>query len=186
MFAETLTLAVKQLDKLCRSGDLSRFNLIGGLAVARWGNPRSTGDIDFAIRLGNRTLDELAELLKGTVRRADAKDPLAGAVTFRPIVKRGAAPVQLVVFHPAWDALIFEVASRVTVGKLRIPVVDWRALILLKLYAGGALDFEDARRIFEAQSPTSKDLARLKARATKLRVSKKLERLVAMVGAEEM
>jgi len=51
--------------------------------------------------------------------------------------------------------------------------------VLLKLYAGGVRDLEDVKSVLATQRPTAAELAQLRGAAQALRVSKKLEKLLA-------
>lgn len=176
MFAKALAEAVRRLRKLSQTGELSAFALIGGLAVSRWSEPRATGDLDFAIKLGSLSLEDLAARLKGKHRVGDIRDPLEGSVTFY-VSKEASVPVQLVQFPPAWEEIALHDLKEHSLDALSIPIADWKAIVLLKLYAGGALDLEDARKILYVMGTEEADLSYIRKKAAALRVSKRLAKI---------
>ena len=171
-------LATRRLEKLRAAGKLTDFCLIGGLAVSRWGYPRATADIDFAIALGSASLEELAAEVGGLARRGAANDPLMGSVSFCLPDPLSAVPIQLLQFPPAWEVVAFQQPAVLRLDEFDVPVVDWKALVLLKLYAGSALDLEDARRIMQANEISAEDYSYLRKKSSALRVSRKLSRLL--------
>lgn len=180
MFEKALKAALKKLRSAQQKGLLTDFVLIGGLAVSRWATPRATNDIDFAIQLDEADPQELADYLEGNYIRGALNDPLLGSISFQTkVAADNDVPVQLLQFPPAWEKAAFAHAAEQRLDQLKIPMIDWRSLVLLKLYAGSPLDLEDARRILEATRPSKAELVELKKRATALRVSRKLGRVLA-------
>ena len=53
MFDQALTEIVRRLEDARTHHLLDQYALIGGLAVAAWGVPRATHDLDFALALGS-------------------------------------------------------------------------------------------------------------------------------------
>src|SRR5258708_5554315 len=107
MFKEALIRATAKLKILREEGDLKNFALIGDFAVARWGIPRATGDIDFAIELGTASLSTLAQKLNGIAHSGDIFDPLPGSVSFEEIFKDRSVPIQLIQFPSTWENIAF-------------------------------------------------------------------------------
>ncbi len=174
MFQKILEKSVARLYKSKGKGDLFSFALIGGFAVARWGNPRGTVDVDFIIKLSDLSLEDLAEKLNGRCVLGSFDDPLLGSITFT----ESNIPVQLLLFPPAWEEIAFHEMTEDKVDGHLIPFVDWKALVLLKLYVGGAHDLEDARNILKNINPSKFNLEYLEKKATALRVSKRLKRVM--------
>lgn len=119
--------------------------MIGAAAMAAHGVARSTHDIDL-LTLAGPCLDAtlwapLADAaVKVSVNRGDAADPLAGVVRFEEAGKR---PVDLVVGRHRWQVRMLERAEPAVVHGSRVPAVQARDLIALKLFAGGAQDAWD-------------------------------------------
>lgn len=59
-----------------------------------------------------------------------------------------------------------------------VPVVNWQALVLLKLYAGGPVDLQDARDIVAIRQPSPTELADLAAQAEALGVAEECKALL--------
>ena len=100
-------------------------------------------------------------------------------------------PVQLLVFPPAWEELIFSHVNAFKLDRQTIMVVDWKVLVLLKLYAGAPLDLADAQVLLqingERPSENNKNsLAFLRAHAKRLRVSRKLATLLNATNANSI
>ena len=120
--------------------------VIGAMALAIHGYPRSTEDLDLAVAAAPGALHTLADALRRRgfeveVRDPDAEDPLGGVVDVRA---EGADLVQVVNFDnpPAsgFPRLVHD-ALRGAVELLpgsALRVVDPYHLVVFKLYAGGA------------------------------------------------
>jgi hypothetical protein len=178
MFEAALKTVVGKLNKARQEGVLLGFGLIGGVAVARWGYARATADIDIVIRINNEMRLALAEALNAKLTIGDIRDPLLATIAFDETVDDMAIPVQLIQLPKSWEDTAFVDLHDCEFAGCTLPVVDWAALVLLKLYAGSALDIEDARRVIHATKPTPNDIAALTRRATYLRVDKKLKKLL--------
>jgi hypothetical protein len=119
--------------------------VIGAVAAAVHGYPRSTADVDLASAVDPyRVLEPLkAELTalgyEARFDEPDAEDPLGGVLTVRG---KGFKAVQVVNYANPWGGgtplgrEAIEHATRDALGSL--AVVDLPHLIALKLYAGGA------------------------------------------------
>ena len=138
----TLELAKEIVD--CCAGHGIKTAIIGAVAVAVHGYPRSTHDLDLAAAADLRALRGAATDLeaKGCIvvfGEPDFDDPLGGVLT----ISRGDAdPVQIVnyanPFQPGTGALAQEAIQNATILLESLPVVELPYLIALKLYAGGA------------------------------------------------
>lgn len=58
-----------------------------------------------------------------------------------------------------------------------VPVVNWKALVLMKLYAGRAVDLQDAKSILAVHRPDSSEQERLITRAEQLGVGQEVRDL---------
>jgi hypothetical protein len=137
--AETIAGVLAELGEPCA--------LIGAGALAVYGYPRATEDLDLAV-----ATDPFSTLIEARKRVAaalpceaelntpDADDPLGGVLT---VTGEGFDPVQVVNFvnplsggrNPGPDAIATSLPGRVEGSSLR--VVDLPHLIALKLYAAG-------------------------------------------------
>ena len=128
-----------------------RYALAGAVAVATRGVPRSTYDLDLFTT--DKTVFRAAlwaELQRDgipvDIRRGDAFDPLGG------VVRIGTKPNQIdvVVGKWKWERDVVERAQPVEVRDgVTIPVPPAGDLILLKLAAGGPVDYVDAYNLLK-------------------------------------
>lgn len=176
MFEEVLRESLVLLKKAKEASLIKDFVLIGGLAVSAWSIPRATADIDFAV--SSPQLETLSDFLHGELRLGQFPDPLKASISFQLQGQFGAVPVQLVQFPPAWEKEIFHQPELEKFGEVQMPLCHWSSLVLLKLYAGGPVDIQDAKGLLQAHPPSSEELSNLRLRATQLRVSKKLDALL--------
>jgi predicted nucleotidyltransferase len=144
---------LKRIDKIfnnCRF----RYALIGGYAVAAWGEERATRDIDlFCISDSNRILDELRkENLQFEHRTGDWGDPVAEVI--RIDVGDATDPYEVDILFGIKDAPpgILSRVRILDIEGIAIPVASPEDMILLKLLGGSPLDLEDAKSIIQIQS----------------------------------
>lgn len=180
MFQEALIQSLAQLQAAKSHGYLRDFALIGGFAVAAWGVPRATHDLDFAIAIGAAHPQEAAAFLGGQYDAGDPDDPLQGVIHCSIGPDHASVPLQLVVFPPTLDDMIFRhIESLPVMGRI-VPVVCWQILILLKLYAGGPQDRLDAQQILKARQPQQYDLQEMRDMAKSAGL---LEEWIALLNA---
>jgi hypothetical protein len=91
VFEEALATILSRLEAALAQRLLRAYALIKGFAVAAWGVPRATQDIDFAIAIGTKNVEELAVFLNGRYAAGGADDPLRGVI--RTTVAAGSVPV---------------------------------------------------------------------------------------------
>ncbi|MBI4381149.1 MAG: nucleotidyl transferase AbiEii/AbiGii toxin family protein [candidate division NC10 bacterium] len=133
----------KVLDLLDKTG--IRAALIGGLAVATWGSPRATEDIDLLAELAQSPELEGAIRADGwhvSWRRGGSDDPIPLLLRLEWI--RGGPEIDVICATRPWERAILDRAVQVTLpGGRRVPVVTPEDLIVLKLLAGGPQDLID-------------------------------------------
>ena len=108
MFREALIDIVRRLERAKQNGLLHAYALIGGFAVAAWGLPRATQDIDFALELGGADPSLLADALGGRYRPGAPDDPLAGVITLSVQPLGQAIPIELVLLPTPWTRVLFD------------------------------------------------------------------------------
>jgi hypothetical protein len=136
VFAQALTEIVRRLDEARINHLLDQYALIGGFAVAAWGVPRATHDLDFALALGSADPAALSRFLNARFQSGEDDDPLRGVFQTTVTIEDVSIPVQLVVLPAVWNAIIFSQIESLPVFGCVVPIVSWQSLILLKLYAG--------------------------------------------------
>lgn len=181
VFEAIVKKTVKSLYRAQKEGLLKDFALIGAFAVARWGIPRATGDLDFIITIDESNRASFANALGAIYRKGSVRDPLAAVFELSVPAARGAVQVQLIQFPPSWEKAVFADIHIEKLDGIKIPIVGWQALVLLKLYAGGPTDLNDAVSVLKTTAPNKSDIEKLKTKAQGLRVSKKLEKLLTQI-----
>lgn len=171
MFEEALATIISRLEAALAQRLLRAYALIGGFAVAAWGVPRATQDIDFAVAIGTKNAEELALFLNGRYEAGGPDDPLRGVI--RTTVPAGSlsVPVQLIVLPDAFIETVFQQVTTLSFMDRTVPVVGWERLVILKLYAGGPQDLLDARQILHVRRPSPDELRQIAAMAGTLGLS---------------
>jgi hypothetical protein len=120
----------------------------------------------------------LATHLKASYQPGDPDDPLRGVFRVELTVGEQVVPIQLIVLQPKWAEVVFKHVEMVSVLGRRVPVVNWQALILLKPYAGGPVDLQDACDIVTVRQPTSSERENLAAQAAALGLAEECKALL--------
>ena len=165
MFQQALSDITRRLDEARQQKLVQSYALIGGFAVSAWGVARATQDIDLAVALGTTDPARLATHLKASYQPGDQDDPLRGVFRLELPAGERVVPVQLILLQPKWADLVFRHVKTISVLACRLPVVDWPALVLLKLYAGGPVDIQDAQDIIAIRQPNPSERNELAALA---------------------
>jgi hypothetical protein len=130
-----------------------QYCLIGGVALAAWGQVRATLDLDFLILLNDQTRSGLLASLGShgfvvDTRWTDANPMLKGTMTRLTF---GPHPVDLLEPRDAHDRETLGRRRKVQVDQSNLWVASPEDLILLKLKAGRHLDYADAVSIVVRQ-----------------------------------
>lgn len=178
MFPEVLNQVVTRLEHARKNGLLEVYALIGGFAVSAWGVSRATEDIDLAVALGTSQPHVLAAHLSATYEAGDADDPLQGVFHLAIENNGQEVRVQLIVLRPEWAKVVFKGIETLNVIGCAVPVVNWQALVLMKLYAGAPIDLQDARSVTAVRKPTIGDQEGLVAQADALGLAQEIRTLL--------
>jgi hypothetical protein len=178
VFSEILIQIIIRLEQARKDDLLQAYALIGGFAVSAWDVSRATQDIDLAVGLGTSEPRALAAHLSATYEAGDADDPLQGVFHLMIEYKGQGVPVQLIVLRPKWTDVVFKGIETLKVLGSTVPVVNWQALVLMKLYAGGPVDLQDARSILAVRNPGIEDRKRLIAQADGLGIGQEVRALL--------
>ncbi|MGC7846851.1 DUF6036 family nucleotidyltransferase [Desulforudis sp. 1088] len=153
------------------------YCIVGSYAVACYGVPRQTGDVDvLAVIDGDAAA--VAKKLRGlgfevSLSRADLLDPRGDLITIASDL-----PIQLI--KAKYEYQLDAVRNAITVpyeGR-ELRVVSLEDLVLLKLKAGSPLDLNDIQSIMKVQG-SNLDIASLMERARRIRVDRRLRALLA-------
>jgi hypothetical protein len=117
--------------------------LIGGFAVAAWGVPRATQDIDFAVAIGTKDPGALATFMGGHYESGGSDDPLKGVIRATVTAVGGSVPLQLVFLPVAFTNAIFQHVETLSIMTHTAPIVmgrrrSCRALMRMRPIAGNA------------------------------------------------
>jgi hypothetical protein len=178
VFPEALNKIIGHLEQARGKRLLQSYALVGGFAVSAWGVARATQDIDLAVALGPSEPMALAAHLGATYQPGDVDDPLGGVFRLVLTCEGQEVPVQLIVLQPKWADVAFRGVETLKVLGCAVPVVNWQALVLMKLYAGGPVDLQDARSIVAVQKPNTADRNNLIAQADALGLSQEVRALL--------
>lgn len=130
------------------------YAVIGGYAVAAWGEERATRDIDLLCHAGHTKalLDALnGEHIRFKHRIGDYDDPIPEAIQIEMGPDSGPFEADILIGIRGAPHNIFDRVRTVAVEGLDIPVVSPEDLVILKLLAGSARDLEDAKSVVLVQ-----------------------------------
>jgi len=144
---------LKPLDSILKRCQ-TRYAVIGGYAVAAWGEERATRDIDLLCAAGNseEILQELKkEALHVEHRSGDPDDPISEVMRVEIGSGENAAEIDLLIGIRDAPPGIFDRVRMVRIEGITIPVASPEDVVILKLLGGSARDLEDAKSIVEIQ-----------------------------------
>jgi len=137
------------IDRLMKEHGIP-YAIIGGYAVAAWGDVRATRDIEILCAAGS--LETLVFALRKSGvhfehRIGDADDPISHVIRVRQGDAGALYDVDILAgIRGAPPDLLTRVRS-VSLDDLDAPVASPEDMVVLKLLGGSALDLEDARGI---------------------------------------
>jgi len=141
------------LDRLLKQHQV-QYGVIGGYAVAAWGEVRATRDIDLLCRV--KDLEAVMSALRKSNldfehRVGDADDPISDVIRVQVGPAGTPYEVDLLAGIRGAPPGIFERLRLVPIDDLEVPVASPEDVIVLKLLGGSARDLEDARNILRVQ-----------------------------------
>jgi predicted nucleotidyltransferase len=129
------------------------YAVIGGYAVAAWGEERATRDIDLLCLSDSReiirTLKE--DQLQFEHRLGDWDDPISEVIRIDLGDINSPFEVDILIGIKNAPVGILSRVRKLTIEGFDIPVASPEDVILLKLLAGSARDLEDAKSIMQIQ-----------------------------------
>jgi predicted nucleotidyltransferase len=144
---------LKQIDPIFKNCQ-TPYALIGGYAVAAWGEERATRDIDLLCTSDSHNLiEELKkERLQFEHRIGDWDDPITEVI--RIDLGAESDPFEVDVLFGIRNAppAILDRIRILSIEGTAVPVASPEDMILLKLLGGSARDIEDARSILQIQN----------------------------------
>ena len=123
------------------------YMLIGGLAVAMWGEPRATLDVDLSVWVDPAGLDDAVQAICAHFR--SLPDALAFARRSRvlPVATADGVRADIVFALLPLEREFIARARKKQVGGFEIRVASVEDLIYMKLISERSRDVEDARRL---------------------------------------
>jgi predicted nucleotidyltransferase len=129
------------------------YAVIGGYAVAAWGEERATRDIDLLCLSDSqkiiKTLQE--ENLQFEHRLGDWDDPISEVIRIDLNDKDSLFEVDILIGIRNAPSGILDRLRKLTIEGVTIPVAAPEDVILLKLLAGSSRDLDDAKSILQIQ-----------------------------------
>jgi predicted nucleotidyltransferase len=143
---------IRPLDAVLKEWRIP-YAVIGGYAVAAWGEERATRDIDlFCISDSRTVIDALnKEHLKYEHRVGDWDDPISEVIRIDMGATADPFEVDILIGIKNAPAGILDRIRTLDIEGLAIPVTSPEDMILLKLLGGSARDLEDAKSIVQTQ-----------------------------------
>ena len=129
------------------------YAVIGGYAVAAWGEERATRDVDLlCLNDSQKIIKALQEEnLQFEHRCGDWEDPISEVIRIDFSDQDSPFEVDIVIGIKNAPVGIFDRIRKLTIEDLSIPIASPEDMVLLKLLAGSARDLEDARSILQIQ-----------------------------------
>jgi len=142
----------ESVDAILAFADLARrehlrWYLFGAQAVAAYGVPRTTGDVDITLDLGDRGLETLvAPLRRAGFLPTITDESFAAETRIYPVTHRATNwNFDLVLAGPGLEQRFLDEVRMFPVGRREIPVIAPEYLVTLKILAGRPKDLEDVR-----------------------------------------
>lgn len=181
-FSENLLVALKKLKSLLEKQKIS-YMLIGGIAVALWGEPRATQDIDIVVLISkDRVFDFLKEAKKyGFSYRKEETKHLLKANLLRLIWQKDFfLMIDLIIPDTEYQRIALKRRKRKKIRGEYFWFISAEDLVLHKLIAGRAIDIRDAQTVFHRRKEHL-DLTYLSKWAKEWEVESNIEALYLML-----
>ncbi|SRR5258708_1673004 len=123
------------------------YMLVGGLAVASWGEPRTTLDVDLSVWAQNDLDSVVASLEKALKPAVPDVQAFVARTRVLPLSTSRGIRVDLIFAALPFEKQMIDRAGRKQFGDRVIPVASVEDLILLKSISLRAKDQEDVRRL---------------------------------------
>jgi|WetSurMetagenome_2_1015567.scaffolds.fasta_scaffold17818_8 predicted nucleotidyltransferase len=143
---------LRQIDAIFKNCRIP-YAVIGGYAVAAWGEERATRDIDLFCADDSRAVTEFLkkENLHFERRTGDADDPISEVIRIDMGAAADPFEVDILMGIKNAPAGILNRIRMLNIESIAVPVASPEDIILLKLLGGSARDLEDAKSIVQIQ-----------------------------------
>lgn len=132
----------------------TRWYLFGAQAVAIWGGPRMTADVDVTVE-GDPDDPVLVEALlsAGFESRVEGIGDFVRRTRVAPLVHTASRiPLDVVFAGPGLEEEFLQRAIRVRIGRGRLPVISPEDLVITKILAGRPKDIDDVRGVLNERA----------------------------------
>jgi hypothetical protein len=123
------------------------YMLIGGLAVALWGEPRATLDVDVSVWVEPQHFDEAVQTIAGRFRTLPDALEFARRTRVLPVVTAQGIRADIVFSALDEERRMMERARVKRVGTVDVRVASVEDLIWMKLMSERPKDQQDARQL---------------------------------------
>ncbi len=175
------TVALLERVVACFRRERVPYVLIGAWALAAWGRPRATGDLDFMVSVNEEDLGRLSNRMTKAGLVLDETwlkwNPMLRGSQLR--FQFGGTTVDLLRPRDAHDQEIFRRRRKQRMDGRYYWLVSPEDFILQKLKIGRPRDFEDALSVLE-RSGKSLNRRYLQSRARKIGVSAELKYILSL------
>lgn len=131
-----------------------RWYLFGAQAVAIWGRPRLTTDVDVTVGLESGS-EALVALLSGAgFKLSDVfSDEFVRSTRVLPLIHQSSGmPLDVVLAGPGLEEQFLDRAVVVSLEDFTVPVISPEDLVVTKVLAGREKDVEDIRGVLRARA----------------------------------
>lgn len=166
-------------DRACRRAEVA-YAFMGGIAVAAWGQPRATTDVDALVALSREKVDALRRAVEMEGLRVDPRDMHdalrdGGHVSVFDEQSLFHVDVSLARTGEERDEVARAIDLPFSTGRIR--VVRPEDVVAFKVLFGTPKDVQDARSVLARQGSALDD-ALLRATARRLKVLEQVEALL--------
>lgn len=123
------------------------YMLIGGLAVAMWGEPRATLDVDISVWIEPEQFERSITAIAARFRTIENPLEFARRSRVVPIMTSQGVRGDIVLAQLPAERELLDRARPKLVGGMTIRIASAEDLILMKLMSERPKDLEDARRL---------------------------------------
>jgi hypothetical protein len=148
------------------------YVIVGGIAVAAWGNIRTTRDVDIIVLIDGKEADELEEALKKekfSIQAEDIRAALKERSHFTIFDDLSEYYIDGKGIYSVNDRITLERRRKVRLADFEFYVASPEDIIANKLLFGSEQDVKDAEGIYARQFDNL-DMAHLEARCERLEV----------------
>ena len=154
--------------------------IVGGLAVIKWGRPRTTQDIDIIVLINDQDIDQFTEILTSTgytISSSELRQAINEKSHITIFIPNEILRVDMKGLYSQLDYKSFNNKKQTSIFDVETWIEAPEDLIIAKLVFNSYQDIEDAASVIIRQSEKL-DITYLRDRASQEKVLKKLNKLL--------